>query len=250
MSLVSVEEAEATRRSWREDVQFNIARMDEALKIAKEIGGEHLSYDLARLHSLADRASYSHGEAYNRNRRYYCKELRRMAEQHKGSLPALRKLDKAIRELPPKPEYLTGIRDAGHEFKFENIDLMRAVFAAEMGLRMLHRRVSGWAGKLRETSEASRYLEDWPDQSFILGDHRGAIRADIWEPYDHVESWDHGPLKALARDLGLECVILPATMGMWHPGRTVPVVFYQSESNHRPAIEAAIDRMVQELGPQ
>jgi hypothetical protein len=65
--------------------------------------------------------------------------------------------------------------------------------------------------------------------------------------YDHVESWDHSPLKALASDLGLECAILPKELGMWVPGETVPVVFYQSENSHRPAIEAAIERMMKEL---
>jgi hypothetical protein len=116
-----------------------------------------------------------------------------------------------------------------------------------MGLRMLHRRVSGWAGRVRETAEAGRYVEDWSDQCFALSDARGAIRADIWEPYDHVESWDHGPLKALAGDLDLECVILPKELGMRFTGRTVPIVFYQRQSNYRPNIEAAIERMLQEL---
>ena len=85
------------------------------------------------------------------------------------------------------------------------------------------------------------------DHPFRLGDARGVLRAEIWEPYDHVESWDHEPLKALAAGLGLECVVLPSAAGMWMPGRTVPIVFYQRESNYWPNIEAGLAGILEEL---
>ena len=136
MTLVSVEDTAARRQNLREDVQWNIARRNEVFKLVREIGDEQLRYDLTWLRSLRDKANHSSRDAYERNQRYYCKEQRRIAEHLKGKLPLLRKVDKAIRELSPKPNHLTGMHDAGGYFKFENIALMRAVFAAEMGLHV------------------------------------------------------------------------------------------------------------------
>jgi hypothetical protein len=96
----------------------------------------------------------------------------------------------------------------------------------------------------RQTVDGGAHCREHP---FTLADRKGALRAEVWEPYDDIAHRDHGFLKALAADLALECVILPATMGMWHPGRTVPAVFYQRQSSYRPKIEAAIERMVQKL---
>jgi hypothetical protein len=127
---------------------------------------------------------------------------------------------------------------------------MRAVFAAEMGLRVTHR-AGGWPSKLAMAFDRTRHAVDGGahcrKHPFTLGDARGAHRAEVWEPYDHIAHRDHGFLKALAGDLDIKCVTLPATMGMWFPGRTVPIVFYQRQGIYRPKIEAAIDQMVQEL---
>jgi hypothetical protein len=252
MSVVSVEEAEARRQSWREDVQWNIARRDEAFRLADSIVGEGLVKDLARLRTLADKADHSYGEDYDRNRRYYLKELRRIAEQSKGKLPALRKLWKALEELPLKPKHLTGLNDAGVDLRWEVTWFMRAVFAAEMGLHV-SQRAGGWPSKLALALDRSCGADGsahYRDHPFELADARGAFRAEIWEPSLIAAERDHGFLKALAGGLDLECVLLPATMGMWFPGRTVPVVFYQRESIYRAGIEAAIERMMQELSPQ
>jgi hypothetical protein len=56
MSLVSAEEAAATRRNLREDVQWNIARRDEAFRIANSIVGEELANDLAGLYYMYNAA--------------------------------------------------------------------------------------------------------------------------------------------------------------------------------------------------
>jgi hypothetical protein len=48
MTLVSAEETAARRQSWREDVQWNIARCDEAFRIANSIVGEDLTNEEGR----------------------------------------------------------------------------------------------------------------------------------------------------------------------------------------------------------
>jgi hypothetical protein len=224
MSLVSAEDTDATRGNWREDVQWNIARRDEAFRIANSIVGEDLAKDLESLYR-----AYFRSTGYPTRWRQYLRTQRQLAETHKGSLLLLRKLWKALDELPPKPEHLTGLRDAGVDLRREMTRFMRAVFAAEMGLRM----IGGGA-----------HCQDHP---FTLGDAGGALRVEVWEPYDDIEHRDHGPLKALAGALDLKCAILPKELGMWFPGRTVPIVFYQRQSSYRPNIEAAIERMAQEL---
>jgi hypothetical protein len=244
MSLVSVEDAEATRRNWREDVQWNIGRRDEAFRLANIIVGEDLANDLESLYR-----AYFKSFGFPTRWQQYLRTQRQLAETHKGSLPALRKLWIALDELQPKPKHLTGLRDAGVDLGWEVTRFMRAVFAAEMSLHITSRQLRGWSRKLWLAYDRERAaVGGYHDHPFWLGDARGAHRAEIWEPSDPVAHRDHGFLKALAGDLGLECVILPATMGMWHPGRTVPVLFYQRQSSYRPNIEAAIERMVQELG--
>jgi hypothetical protein len=245
MSLASIEEAEATRRNWREDVQWNIAWRDDVFRLASSIVGEDLANDLESLY-----CAYFKSTDFPTRWRQYLRTQRQLAQTHKGSLPALRKLWIALNELPPKPKHLTGLNDAGGDFRWEVKRFMRAMFAAELGLQLTEHTV-GWPSRLRDAYRAAVPNEiGYCDHGFTLGDARRALRAEVWEPYDHVERWDHGALKALAARLHLECVILPATMGMWFPGRSVPVLFYQRQSSYRPIIEAAIERMVQELGPQ
>jgi hypothetical protein len=237
----------ARRRNWCEDVQWNIARRDEAFRLADGILGEDLAKDLETLYR-----AYFKSTGCPTRWRQYLRTQRQLAETHKGSLPALRKLWKALDELPPKPKHLTRLRDAGVDLRWEVTRLMRAVFAAEMGLRL---RPPGGArlrpSKLAMAFDRSRQTVDggahYREHPFIVADPKGALRAEIWEPYGDIAHRDHGFLKALAGGLDLECVILPATIGMWHPGRTVPVVFYQRQSIYRSNIEAAIERMVKEL---
>jgi len=251
MSLVSPEDAEVRRQNWSEDVQWNVARMDEAFRLAVSIVGEYLAKALKSLYYASDNTLRSSPARWHK----YFSNLRELAEQNKGSLLALRLLWKAVDELPPKPEHLKGTRNAGDLFKRVITLFMRAVFAAEMGLRLRpprgdrHRpsKLARAFDKGRPTVEGGRNYREHP---FIVADRKGALRAEIWEPGEHVEGGDHGPLKALAAGLGLECVVLPSALGMWVPGRTVPIVFYQRQSSYRPNIEAAIERMVQELpGP-
>jgi hypothetical protein len=242
MSVVSVEEAEARRRSRREDVQWNVARRDEAFRIADSIVGEALGNGLARLYFAYSNAVNSQTDT---SWQKYHRTLRQLAEQNRGKLPALRKLWNALDVLPPKPEHMKGLRDASDIFKRVITAFMRAVFATEMDLRVMHHRSGGWSRKLREADGAGERLRDHP---FALGDTRGALTVEVCEPYDDIAHRDRGFLEALAGRLDLECAMLPKELGMWFPGRTVPIVFYQRQGSYRPNIEAAIERMVQELG--
>jgi hypothetical protein len=97
MSLVSAEEAEATRRNWREDVQWNIGRRDEAFRIADSIGGESLVKHLEGLY-----CAYFKSFGFHTRWQQYLRTQRQLAETHKVSLPALRKLWIALDELPPQ----------------------------------------------------------------------------------------------------------------------------------------------------
>jgi hypothetical protein len=243
MTLVSIEEAEATRRSWREDVQWNIARRDEAFRIADSILGEDLGNSLAGLYFDYMNAI---GSGVDARWSKYHKEVCQLAEQNKGSLPALRKLWKALEELPPKPKHLTGWGNAGASFQRVISNLMRAVFAAEMGLQLTRhvRRERGWPRKLIESPGVQGV-----DHDFTMVPHRarrGRVELYGWEPYWPPSDGGAG-LQAAADALGLKCAILPKELGMWFPGRTVPVLFYQRQGSYRPKIEAAIERMVQEL---
>jgi hypothetical protein len=132
MSLVSPEDAEVRRRNWRKDVQWNVALQEEASRLAGSIVWQDLSNVIKRLYYASDNTlSASPARWYK-----YFSELRELAEQNKGSLPTLRLPWKAVDELPPKPEHLKGTRNAGDLFKHVITLFMRAVFAAEMGLRL------------------------------------------------------------------------------------------------------------------
>jgi hypothetical protein len=87
------------------------------------------------------------------------------------------------------------------------------------------------------------------DHDFTMVPHRarrGRVELYGWEPYWPPSDRGAG-LQAAADALGLKCAILPKELGMHYPGWTVPVVVFQRESLHRANIEAAIERMLQEL---
>jgi hypothetical protein len=246
MSLVSAEATEATLRSWREDVQWNIARRNEAFRLANSIAGENLGCDLAGLYFMYNAALVSGVE--NRWVKYH-EKIYLLSGRTKGRLPALRELWKAVHGLPPKPEHLTGFDTATTYFNHVVSNVLRAVFAAEMGLQLTRhvRRERGWSRKLIESPGVQGV-----DHDFTMIPHharRGRVELYGWEPY-----WppsDGGArLQAAADALGLKCAILPKELGMWFPGRTVPIVFYQRQGIYRSGIETAIVRMLQELGRQ
>jgi hypothetical protein len=243
MTLASVEEAAARRRNLREDVQWDIARRDEAFRIENSIVGEELANDLAGLYYMYNAALGSGVE--NRWVKYH-EKIYLLSGRTKGRLPALRELWKAVHGLPPKPEHLTSFDTATTYFNHVVSNVLRAVFAAEMGLQLTRhvRRECGWPRKLIESPGVQGV-----DHDFTMVPHHarwGRVELYGWEPY-----WppsDGGArLQAAADALGLKCAILPKELGMWFPGRTVPIVFYQRQGSYRPNIEAAIDRMVQEL---
>jgi hypothetical protein len=180
MTLVSVEDAKATRRIWREDVQWNIARRDEAFRLADNITGETLGNNLARLYFVYSNAV---GSGVDSRWSKYHKELCQLAEQNKGSLPVLRRLWKALDVLPKKPAHLTGWGNAGASFQQVISTFMRAVFAAEMGLQLTRhvQRKRGWPRKLIETPGVQGV-----DHDFTMVPHharRGRVELYGWEPY-------------------------------------------------------------------
>ena len=151
--------------------------------------------------------------------------------------------------LPPKPEHLTSFDTATAYFNRVISNVLRAVFAAELGLRLTRnvQRKRGWARKLLESPNVQGV-----DHDFSMVPHRarrGRVELYGWEPY-----WppsDGGArLQAAAGALDLKCAILPKELGMWFPGRTVPIVLYQRQGSYRTGIETAIVKMLQELGPQ
>jgi hypothetical protein len=246
MSVVSAEDAAARRRNLREDIQWNIARRDDAFRLANSIVGEELANDLAGLYYMYNAALGSGVESRWVN---YHEKMYLLSGQTKGRLPALRELWKAVRGLPPKPKHLTGYDNTTSCFNIVVSNVLLAVFAAELGLRLTRnvQRERGWSRKPLESPNVQGV-----DHDFTMVPHRarrGRVELYGWEPYWPPSDGGAG-LQAAAGALDLKCAILPKELGMWFPGRTVPIVFYQRQGIYRPNIEAAIDRMVQELGPQ